>query len=67
MLGHWDLVLYVFWESLVGDHEDYDFESLRTEVDEVEDGLVFEFIQAPYLQNNEALAFAHLPEGKILP
>lgn len=40
VLGHWNLVLDVLWESLVGDHEDYDFEPLRAEVDQVKDRLV---------------------------
>ena len=66
MLGHWDLMLDVLRKALVGDHKDYDFESLGTEVDEVKDGLVLELIQAPYLEDDEALAFAHLPQRKVI-
>ncbi len=66
MLGDWDLVLDVFWEALMGDHEDYHFESLGTEVDEVEDRLVLELVQTPDLEDYQALAFAHLPKRKVL-
>ena len=59
-------MLDVLRKALVGDHKDYDFESLGTEVDEVKDGLVLELIQAPYLEDDEALAFAHLPQRKVI-
>lgn len=65
MTGHGDAVLYVPGELLVSDHEDDDFEPLGGEVDEVEDGLVLQFFQAPHLHDDEALALAHSPNRQL--
>lgn len=63
--GHRNAVLYVSGELLVSDHEDNDFEPLGGEVDEVEDGLVLQLLEAPHLHDDEALALAHSPNRQF--
>jgi hypothetical protein len=61
VLGDGDAMLEVFGKSFMSDHEDDDFKSLGTEVDEVKYCFALELFEAPNLENDQALTFMYFP------